>query len=413
MMLKIKRDTIYSFIFLILFFISYNVTIYGYFVSKYIIAIFALLSLIILFFLNIKKNKISKKNILFSICIYIVFLLYIVRNEQISDNLFSDCWTLVILIALFLLQFNDDWIKIPYKIVNIFTLEHLVGTFFCFLFSPIYKEYILPIFLNGAGSSDLINQVNQNMIAGFTTNYGSNATYLAIGFLVLWSVYIQKSKKSIKDIAFISIIYLAMLITGKRGTLIFSTLTAIIIYFVINKDKISKRLFKGFILCGVTIIVFLLLANIIPNVAMIYNRIFNSNDILNGRGDLYSLAWKLFLEHPIFGIGWGNFKYNIVEQLNVHNIYLQLLCEVGLVGATIIIGFMIITLLKTYKLLKNPNYISFKKELAISLTIQIMVMLVGISSTPLYGVEALYPYLIACAIPHTITINERRKDNEN
>ena len=63
-------------------------------------------------------------------------------------------------------------------------------------------------------------------------------------------------------------------------------------------------------------------------------------------------------------------------------------------------------------MLKSKKYLNYKLELTVSLVIQIMVMLVGISSTPLYGIEALYPYLVMCAIPYAISINERRLNDE-
>lgn len=418
MILKFKKQTIYYFIFFILFFISYNVTIYGYFVSKYILAAFAFIALLILLFLNLKSTKLSKKNVLYSICFIIICLLYINRNKQIETNLFSDCWTFVGLITLFFLQFNDDWVKVPCKIINFFTFEHVIGTYFCYFFPSLYRNLILPVFSNNIGYSDLINQVNHNMIAGFATNYGSNATYLTIGFLVLFGMYIQKDKKQAKDKLTIAIVYLAMIITGKRGTLIFGTLSAIAIYFIANKEKISKKVFKGLSLCFILIVLLIFLSSVIPNISMVYNRIFNSNDILNGRENLYGLAWTIFKENPILGIGWGNFKYyysnfyNTAEQLNAHNIYLQLLCELGIIGAGIIIGFMIYTVYKTFIMLKSKKYLNYKLELTVSLVIQIMVMLVGISSTPLYGIEALYPYLVMCAIPYAISINERRLNDE-
>jgi O-antigen ligase len=56
---------------------------------------------------------------------------------------------------------------------------------------------------------------------------------------------------------------------------------------------------------------------------------------------LWSTAWDYFVRFPVFGVGWGNFTHLYGSDLSsffqpdalaVHNIYLQLLAETGLVG---------------------------------------------------------------------------------
>ena len=57
---------------------------------------------------------------------------------------------------------------------------------------------------------------------------------------------------------------------------------------------------------------------------------------------LWSVAWDLFVHSPIFGVGWGNFVTLYGSYVNfswvppgvfdVHNLYLQLLAETGILG---------------------------------------------------------------------------------
>ncbi len=56
---------------------------------------------------------------------------------------------------------------------------------------------------------------------------------------------------------------------------------------------------------------------------------------------LWGTAWDYFMHSPVFGVGWGNFvhlygldlsSFMRPEMLAVHNLYLQLLAETGLVG---------------------------------------------------------------------------------
>ena len=60
--------------------------------------------------------------------------------------------------------------------------------------------------------------------------------------------------------------------------------------------------------------------------------------VTNGRTVIYTNAIQLWHTNNWFGIGWGNFKYSVIDSLwysgfDVHNCFLQILCETGIVGA--------------------------------------------------------------------------------
>lgn len=72
-------------------------------------------------------------------------------------------------------------------------------------------------------------------------------------------------------------------------------------------------------------------------------------DVSGGRLELYAIAWGLFKQHPIFGIGWERFmSYNTYHH-DVHNTYLQWLCETGLVGFILIFVPTVVLLWKSFK----------------------------------------------------------------
>ena len=81
-------------------------------------------------------------------------------------------------------------------------------------------------------------------------------------------------------------------------------------------------------------------------------RITNFGGGTSGRSEIWTVAWKIFTDHPWVGIGLSNFqtvepRYTLksgaitrVELISedphlVHNVYLQLLTETGVVGALI------------------------------------------------------------------------------
>ena len=416
--MKITIDKIFKLMFFIILFMSYNVTLYVYFIPNYIVISVAILVMGLVFVMQLKNANYTKKNILYIFSIFLIFIIYIFRNKQLIDNFLSCTLYLLVFFLMLILQSSDKWIKIPYKIVNFFTLEHVIGTYFVFLFPSLYKTLFLPIFKSSSGYADLINQIHVNMNAGFTGNYGSNSNYLTLGFIVLFSKCIAKKKFKKTDLIMLSVILLAIFMTGKRGPLVFGIITIIVEYLFTNKSKIPNKLFKlsvGGIIAGTLLVI---VSNFVPSIALVCDRLFNSKDILNGREQLYNYALKLFNEHTFFGIGWGNFKYyysayyNFAQLLNVHNVYLQLLCETGIVGTIIILFYMIKSVLKSYKMQKQEVYSNYREELIISFAIQLFVILIGVSSTPLYGIELLYIYIISCVIPFAISLNKKGEENE-
>lgn len=416
--MKITIDKIFEFMFFIILFISYNVTLYGYFIPSYVVVSIALLVMGLVFVMQLKNIHCRKKNMLYIFSIFLIFIIYMFRNKQLINDFLSCTLYLLVFLMMLILQFSDRWIKIPYKIVNFFTLEHVIGTFFVFLFPGVYENYFLPIFKSSSGYADLINQIHGNMNAGFTGNYGANSNYLTLGFIVLFSKCIANKKFKKTDLVMLIVILLAIFMTGKRGPVVFGVITIIIEYLFINKSKIPSKIFKlslGGIIIGILLVI---VSNFVPSIALVYDRLFNSTDILNGREQLYNYALKLFNDHTFFGIGWGNFKYyygsyyNSAQLLNVHNVYLQLLCETGIIGTIIIVFYMIKSMFKSYKMQKQECYRDYKNELTISFAIQLFVILIGVSSTPLYGIELLYIYIISGIIPYSISLNEKEKKNE-
>lgn len=58
----------------------------------------------------------------------------------------------------------------------------------------------------------------------------------------------------------------------------------------------------------------------------------SADQLTSGRAGLWKLAWGMFKEAPVFGIGWEQFMTRNTYEHEVHNTYLQWLCESGVVG---------------------------------------------------------------------------------
>ncbi|HET9177843.1 MAG TPA: O-antigen ligase family protein [Terriglobia bacterium] len=80
---------------------------------------------------------------------------------------------------------------------------------------------------------------------------------------------------------------------------------------------------------------------------------------------LWTTAWHFFIQSPIWGIGWGNFVGAYGSYLNlswmqsgvyeVHNIYLQLLSETGVVGSFAFFGLIVLALREARRQMKSAS----------------------------------------------------------
>lgn len=178
-------------------------------------------------------------------------------------------------------------------------------------------------------------------------------SYLILPF-ILFSIFGFSLYKKDLYIIFLSvinlIIYVPILVgVGVRG--VYVSLLLFFILMLIKTDFFQNK--KKYIVVPVIVLTFLIFSidwlNIIENASawlanydihiyMLdkYIMMFTNNDVSNGRLELYQNAFSGFLASPIWGNGFGVFEKEN-EGLYVHNIFLEILFEGGLLLSIIFI----------------------------------------------------------------------------
>ena len=401
------------------FLFSYNYTIRSIFYKSSIIDILICLFSIVLLFVSTTNKKVYKKQYVRILGICIFFLLLIIfRNGDIKEGNYGmptiACWSVILIL---ILNSSSNWISSLKKIIIFFTVEHTFFTWFFYIFRNLYLTSFVTKF-DTATMWLLIYQTNNGYMAGLTAHYSTNAIYLSIGLIFLFSL-ILNPKELLKHKRIIIMLFIltfgALLITGKRAQLLFSLFAIMIIYVLNNKKKMGINSFKilSYFIMGLIIIV--LLSNFIPELLNVYTRIValgNSNDITNGRKVMYELANKEWEKHPFIGSGWGSYKYAYRDNIfatdgytlkDAHNVYLQLLAETGIIGFSFTVLVLIATLISTYNLillLQNnmKKYEKWKSYLLFSIGIQIFFILYCMTGNALYDCQILFPYTIGVSL---------------
>ena len=146
---------------------------------------------------------------------------------------------------------------------------------------------------------------------------------------------------------------------------------------------------------------------------------------MNGRKNFWELAIYLWSEHKYTGIGMGTYQefisrnmpftfkvFKIQTAYAAHNIYYQMLAEIGIIGIILFISFFVCNIINSIKVIRN-QYIKKDERLLkyayLSLMIQVWFLLYGCTGNPLYLVSQFYIYLFAIMINQSIKREVKRK----
>ena len=239
------------------------------------------------------------------------------------------------------------------------------------------RKTISVVLLIGSGIAllgilEYIIVTNKRIVSTFT-NPNPFGTYLLILFLFSWGIAVNVNRKIYYGIS--SIFLVALLLSGSRGGYI-STLIALPFIFIgCNKKELIVNIIKTIILFFIALFITRIIIYIAPAVQDKIGITPNMVDILLrkdsligsslvGRLEFWKVAWKLIKSKPINGYGLGTFfsAYYIEYGGNqwysrfVHNHYLQIMAETGIMGIILFLSFLFSNFKIIYKKIKSKDY---------------------------------------------------------
>lgn len=200
---------------------------------------------------------------------------------------------------------------------------------------------------------------------GFNPCLGASYTYndyvIVMGIASVSASLFNKSKKGskIKDFFLLGYFMLGIFLIERRGELAAICIALWFLWVLVNTGR--KRVIIIAITVGLACLLYTLVTYYFPiirhwDAVSRYVRsiemLTSGQDITSGRTELYAIAIDQFKDNPVFGIGWKSYATYIPAQfrvvhgekvMDVHNNYLQFLCESGVVGTFfILIPLMVI-----------------------------------------------------------------------
>lgn len=285
-----------------------------------------------------------------------------------------------------LISFRDEWLifyffvgyyivseEVREKIFNYLILGGLIASFYGF-----YQYFFKHL-------------ERANGFFSHSLTYGNVMSMLSVMVFSLLLIRFYKSSFEKKYYIFSFICFiLSVYLSGGRGPLIFTILT-ISIAIALRYGK------KGVIVGLLTILAFSILAYFAYNNPLINRRLHeltnesfsNSMSSIGTRIALWKASYKIFMDYPFFGIGYGNFRSVIKNYLDVpvlttahaHNAYIQYLVLHGIVGFSFLLLFF-------YKILKRfVSYIKNEKIAICGVSVFIVFLLQGLLENNFYDSE--------------------------
>mgnify|MGYP003304855322 CR=1 FL=1 len=270
---------------------------------------------------------------------------------------------------------------------------------------------------------------------GYSPVLGGSCTYtdyiMMIGIGVFGGKFMaergDKNPGKYLSLGVMALLVFAIAVVGRRGELLGVAAALVVLWILMGRGKgrwIRLAYLAGGAVAALGIVILLLPllkeVDFLRRYVMTVEKLLAGQDITSGRTELYAQALELFLEKPVFGIGWGQFANHVTPEFlaehgpdvaNVHNIYLEFLCEVGITGAIFLIVPMFYLLVQTIRQFSRLHDAPGDTESwrlavqlnTVSLTVQLFFLLVGMldpcfSKLTFWAIYALAIKLFSCAV---------------
>lgn len=360
----------------------------------------------------VKKNTF---NWVWIIALLVLLISYVPARRYIS--VYADL--IVFLCGLSVVFFSGNKKSIyglSIRIIKIMSVYYAFSIYIQLFFPSFYDIYLGLLTLKDRLA--VINfEISHGMYTGFSTNCGFTAAHLSAGILCYIST-IRCTKNHKIDSWKLFILFVALLMTGKRSTSVFVVFAILSLYIYSAKGSDKIKIYTYALIFVLSIFVlyytfssFFLMFPSVSRIIQSVNEVLIGLDVTSNRTIYYDYALKLFYDNPWFGIGWGNYRnmtlghVTWVNTVEVHNIYLQMLTEMGVVGFVGMIIPMITIWMKTKSFYKESIHTNITKDrtwmilISYSFSYQTFFLLQGFTENPLYDINFLLMYLICCSIP--------------
>lgn len=369
--------------------------------SSYGVVVLKLIALVLLLICYCKEK--SKKTNSFAKLMIIMFIPYLWNNAFIKDGLwltvFNYLFAIIYTILLSRINNAKKVTEVVLKVYYLFGLITAIVSWMEYVSIGGYEKVTGLLFSPSVVKENVYEFTARKNLCGLTSHYSRNAFYVMTAIMVtLFDDTIVKTKKRR---LFSGLFLVATLLAiGKRGHVLFLCASILLSYVYFSKKNV-KKIAKALILTIIGIISIFGVIITIPETRHTAERFITNDsssagkDLSNGRYQMYEDIEVLYKKNDYIPIGWGTYAASTdYYHPGLHNDYLQLFYEVGIIGVIMVLVPNYYFLIKSAKNAKK-NEDSVAK---LVLSFNIFFLLYAMTGIPHYDQEVYGTFFILNAI---------------
>lgn len=267
--------------------------------------------------------------------------LYIIKGDIWGNISPLIIWIVLVFFNMFVFHKNSGVFRVGFY--------YIVGALFCMavLDAKLNRkelQYIISIYTLWGVIGAAILLIQRVPVSGYNNRYTIQiigkakdpnyfSAYLMFPCLLCWNEFIS-SPKTIVNALFGSVITVAIFLTGSRASFLALCVGICIVLF--SNISFNKKTLKALVMGGVFFVTFLC---VLPeNLRHRFVTLQSYNDGSNRlRYNAWEAAVRIWKVHPAFGAGINaglnyGFQFGGWVQMMTHNSYLDVLCEMGIIG---------------------------------------------------------------------------------
>lgn len=250
--------------------------------------------------------------------------------------------------------------------------------------------------------------------SGFAREKAEAAFIMNVGLVLVFSRLFSGKKFRFRDGVELLVLAFALVLTGKRMLFLCPILCCAALFLFFDRKGLLLKILPA-LLVSICVIYYVL--SLFPDFRTVFDRFADQETMqtLTGRTDLWELSFSMFREKPLFGMGLGAFNSYAYSQNAAalrgsyaygHNIYFELLGELGIVGFTLIFTALIMTFFGSIVILKQKDLSSDRRRRMIfSFSIQLICFIYGFTGNVLLYSQQIFIWYLAASIYFDTQIN--------
>ncbi len=323
------------------------------------------LLLIVIFALWIKraffqKAKFVNKSDLLVILFFFIVLLSLITSQNLKLSVYQAIKLAEFILLFLYIKYNFEFLKIK-SIFKTFiasgALQSLLAISQFFNQSNLGLKHIEAGTFNAgiAGTATFfVNGVKFIRAYGTAPHPNVLAVFLLVSVFCVYALWLKNTKKSIINYGLLvtsyGLLFFGLFLTFSRAVIV-AFVGISVLFFIAALLKLPKSLRSKIITLFILLVVFCLLFIIVfwPEFQARFFNISSSDQAVSLRVYYNDIAVSAIRERPVFGLGIGNFVWYLFNNYRfqefwlyqpVHNLYLLIASEIGILGLIIFLIFL-------------------------------------------------------------------------